>query len=197
MPDKSWDKHRIPETFVSNGLHLGLERGINRCSWKEFSRRTSWWSNLQCSDQSFYEHGRHKSRLGNPRPSSRISTRRPRKQNNFALLSLLSGINQARAFAYARENFAKDNENPYFTTTWAFALEIQGRSQEALNLLEFLTEEERNDPQRAVYIAKIYHEAGDNDMANQLLNRVDESTLFAEEKFLQRSIRRSIQEVAE
>jgi tetratricopeptide (TPR) repeat protein len=120
-----------------------------------------------------------------------------RSKNNFALLSLLSGVNQASAFGYAKENFETDNENPYYTTTWAFALELQGRSQEALNLIEFLTDEERNDPQRAVYIAKIYHETGDQKMANQLLSQVDESTLFAEEKVLLRSIRRSIQEAGE
>ncbi|MCB1119957.1 MAG: hypothetical protein KJT03_00290 [Verrucomicrobiae bacterium] len=115
-------------------------------------------------------------------------------KNNYALLSLLNAKNTSLAFTYARNNFEADNSNPYYTTTWAFALQAQDRAQEALNVLEFLSEEERNDPQRAVYIAKIYFDAGQPRMAQKLLEIVNENTLFEEEKFLLRSLQRALEE---
>lgn len=116
-------------------------------------------------------------------------------KNNFALLSILNDKNMSLAFTYARDNFEAKNSDPYFTTTWAFALQSQERKQEALNVIEFLSEEEKYDPQRAVYIAKIYFDAGDPETARKLLERVDESILFEEERFLMRSLRRSLDEL--
>ena len=112
----------------------------------------------------------------------------------MALLSFLSGKNQSQAFNYASENFNQDNENPYYATTWAFALTIRNRTEDALTIVENLSEEQKNDPQRAVYLAKIFYSAGKKAEAKELLRRVDESALFSEEKFLLIALRESILE---
>jgi hypothetical protein len=41
-----------------------------------------------------------------------------------------------------------------------------------------------NDPQRSVYLAKIFFGYGDKDKAKEILSRVDESAMFTEEKNL-------------
>jgi hypothetical protein len=105
-------------------------------------------------------------------------------KNNFALLSLLRGVNDTKAFIHAKDNFAKDGENPYFLTTWAFALQTQGRHTEAINIVNALKPSDLNDPQRSVYLAKIFFGYGDKDKAKEILSRVDESAMFTEEKNL-------------
>lgn len=52
-------------------------------------------------------------------------------KNNLALLSLLTGANVSTAFNHAEENYNQDSENPYFQTTWAFALALRERADEA------------------------------------------------------------------
>lgn len=115
-------------------------------------------------------------------------------KNNFALLSLLRGVNDTKAFIHAKDNFAKDGENPYFLTTWAFALQTQGRHTEAINIVNALKPSDLNDPQRSVYLAKIFFGYGDKDKAKEILSRVDESAMFTEEKNLLMSLKRDLQE---
>lgn len=115
-------------------------------------------------------------------------------KNNFALLSILTDKNHTTAFTYARKNFESDNENPYFVTTWAFALQKLDRLQEAAKMIEWLPEVERNDPRRAVYMAKIFFELGNHDRAREFLERVAETPLFAEEKNLLMSMQKTLQQ---
>lgn len=109
-------------------------------------------------------------------------------KNNLALLSLISGVNETIAFNFAEENYNKDKTNPYFLTTWAFALAMRDRVNEAL------PEEQLSDSQRAVYIAYIYLEANKLDTAEAYTAKVDASSLFREEQALLNSTRAAIQE---
>ena len=115
-------------------------------------------------------------------------------KNNLALLSLLSGVNEGIAFNFAEENYNKDKTNPYFLTTWAFALAVRDRVNEALPLIEALAQEETNDSQRAVYLAYIYLKAGKQDTAKAYAAKVDSSSLFREEQALLNSTREAIEE---
>ena len=115
-------------------------------------------------------------------------------KNNLALLSLLTGANVSTAFNYAQENFKKDSENPFFVTTWALALALRDRADEALIHLGSLNSDQMDDPQRAVYMARIFLAAGNIPKAENYLAKVDSDKLLGEEKQLLRSIEEIISE---
>lgn len=110
-------------------------------------------------------------------------------KNNFALLSLLSSSNNSRAFQFAKENYLEDSRNPYFITTWAYALQAQGRVDEATTIINTLAPNELNDSRRAIYIAKVYYAAGWMSEAREIMQNTDEEGLFQEERSLLRSLR--------
>ena len=60
-------------------------------------------------------------------------------------------------------------------------------------MIEFLEEDERNDPQRSLYIAKIYFEAGQITLAKLAFENIDKASLLDEEQVILRSLERSIQ----
>ena len=115
-------------------------------------------------------------------------------KNNLALLSLLTGTNEGSAFNYAQENYQEEENNPYFLTTWALALSTRDRANESLALLETLSEDQRNDPQRAVYLAQIHLSAGNFQKAENYAAKADSSKLFKEEKELLSSIKETLAE---
>jgi hypothetical protein len=65
---------------------------------------------------------------------------------------------------------------------------------EAINIVNALKPSDLNDPQRSVYLAKIFFGYGDKDKAKEILSRVDESAMFTEEKNLLMSLKRDLQE---
>ena len=71
---------------------------------------------------------------------------------------------------------------------------MRDRVNEALPLIESLTEEHLSEPQRAVYIAYIYLEANMLDTAESYAAKVDSSSLFREEQALLNSTLKAIQE---
>jgi hypothetical protein len=112
-------------------------------------------------------------------------------QHNFTILDTVFR-NSATVGAVYMET--KDQSNPYFLTTWAFNLAMRDRVNEALPLIESLTEEHLSEPQRAVYIAYIYLEANMLDTAESYAAKVDSSSLFREEQALLNSTLKAIQE---
>jgi tetratricopeptide (TPR) repeat protein len=82
----------------------------------------------------------------------------PRYQHDWALLTLLT--EPSRTMTHAKEVMRQlhDTEpsNPNFTTGYAFALAQLGRTDEALDLIQKLSDSDRGYPPRQPYLAFIY-----------------------------------------
>jgi len=114
-------------------------------------------------------------------------------KNNLALISLIKGQNLSSAFAYARANYDADANDPSFTTTWILALVLQDRAPEALELIQQLSQEERTDPQRCIYLAYAYYKADKIQDAEALLNQSSPEPIFKEEHDILDETRRAIE----
>jgi hypothetical protein len=75
-------------------------------------------------------------------------------QNNWAALALLLETNLARAHQLARQVYDRDTNNFAFVSTYAWSLHVQGKSAEALKLMETLKPAELEDPSVAGYIVQ-------------------------------------------
>lgn len=115
-------------------------------------------------------------------------------KNNLALLSLLLESNVSSAFSFAQANFQEEPNNPHYLTTWAFALAAQGRTEEALDLLGKLPEEEAKKPDRIIYLASIYMDSGQAHAAAKLLSEVTPTLQVPEEEALMKAILKEIED---
>lgn len=101
------------------------------------------------------------------------SVRFESKLQDWALLALLAtpttGPNEATRTLQALHT--KRPENSYYKTNYAFALCLLQRAAEAAELIDELSEAERNHPERAPYVAFIYASAGREKEARAALRR--------------------------
>jgi hypothetical protein len=105
-------------------------------------------------------------------------------KNNFAMYSLLLKNDVARADVIAHELYAKDPANPIFVSTYAFSLHRQGRSDEALQIMNSLKREQLEEPSTAAYYGVVLAAAGAPDAAREFLDLAENAKLLPEEKDL-------------
>jgi predicted Zn-dependent protease len=102
-------------------------------------------------------------------------------QNNVASLSLLLGVNIERATALALAAHKKESANPGYAATYAYALHIQGKTQEALALMRTLPGKLLSNPSYAAYFGIFLAEQGEADEAVKFLVIASSARLLPEE----------------
>ena len=105
-------------------------------------------------------------------------------KNNLAFLSLLLNTNLAQAFRFSRDAYENDRESPFKATTYAFAFFRQGRIDDAIEVINRLSTEDRERPERALYVGAILAAKGRWTDAKTALARVVPSQLLPEERQL-------------
>jgi tetratricopeptide (TPR) repeat protein len=105
-------------------------------------------------------------------------------ENNFAMLSLLLKNDVDRATELARALYSKQPTNPVFTSTYAYALHLAGRTQDALRIMSVLRTDQLRDPSIAAYYGIFLAASGAHAEAAGFLELAKKATLLPEEKQL-------------
>jgi predicted Zn-dependent protease len=114
-------------------------------------------------------------------------------RNNFAILSLLAQINVDQAGNLAEDLHKEEPGNPMYASTLAFARYIQGRTQEALELMRGLGEERLRQPEYAAYFGVMLAASGERDQAKEFLRLGSSGFLLPEEReLLERAMTNSV-----
>jgi tetratricopeptide (TPR) repeat protein len=105
-------------------------------------------------------------------------------QNNLAATSLLLKLNLPRAHELAKEIYSEHPEEAIVTSTYAFSLHLQGRTEEGLAFLEKLKAEALETPSVAVYYGLLLSQVGETNQASKYLGIAQKADLLPEEKTL-------------
>lgn len=108
----------------------------------------------------------------------------PGVRNNFAFLSLLSGIGNAKAGAMAKETFDRQPHNPHVAATYAYALYLQGRYQDGLGVLNHFGAPQVKAAGAALYLALLQEAIGQKEAALRSAACIDLRKLLPEERVL-------------
>jgi tetratricopeptide (TPR) repeat protein len=104
--------------------------------------------------------------------------------NNYASLALLLGTNVARAHQIAHEVYLKGTNNPAFVSTYAWSLFLQGKTADALKMIEQIPPERLAEPSMAAYYGTILAANGQKEKARAFLERTQTGPVLPEEKAL-------------
>mgnify|MGYP001797592265 CR=1 FL=1 len=113
-------------------------------------------------------------------------------RTGFAAVCLLLNLEAGKALEIARENYMRAPGDGVTVSTYAFALHLQGRTREGLNLLEKLKTEELQKPGVALYYGVLMASAGQAGKAKPYLDIASHSPLLPEEKTLLLAARRTL-----
>ena len=108
----------------------------------------------------------------------------PVAQNNWAALALLLNTNLAKAHQLARQVYEHDTNNFAFISTYAWSLHLQGKTAEALKLMETIDPRELANPSVASYYGAILAAAGQTDKAREYLAKAEAGRILPEELHL-------------
>ncbi len=103
-------------------------------------------------------------------------------QNNLASLSLLLNANMDRAQTLATDAYKKQPENTAIASTYAFALHLQGKTDEGLQILRSLDPDLLENPSYAAYYGVLLVSARDPSGAEKYLDLADGGRIFPEER---------------
>jgi hypothetical protein len=115
----------------------------------------------------------------------RIHTADPanaRIENNLACILLLRNAEVDQAGLMAKEAYETATNNPFYISTYAYALSLQKKNAEALNLLANLKPEHLKIPAVAAYYGAVQASAGHKELARESLARAETGKLLPEEK---------------
>ncbi len=102
-------------------------------------------------------------------------------QNNWAALALLLNTNLPRAHDLARQVYDRGTNNFAFASTYAWSLQVQGKTAEALRIMETLSPAMLKDPSVAGYYGAILAAAGQKEKARTYLDLTKGAQLLPEE----------------
>lgn len=105
-------------------------------------------------------------------------------QNNWATLAFLLDTNLTKAHQLAREVYQHDTNNFGFVSTYAYSLHLQGRTAEALKVIETLQPAELENPSVASYYGVVLAAAGQSEKARRYLAKADGAPILPEESKL-------------
>jgi predicted Zn-dependent protease len=105
-------------------------------------------------------------------------------ENNFAMLSLLLKNDEDHATELARALYRKQPTNPVFASTYAYALHLAGRTQDALRIMRVLRPDQLRDPTIAAYYGIFLAASGAHAEAAGFLELAKKAALLPEEKQL-------------
>jgi len=106
----------------------------------------------------------------------------PRIKNNLATLYLLRKSELEKAYQLAEEAFDSSPKDPFFTSTYAYSLLLQNKTDAALQLMSDLKPEYLQIPSIAAYYGVIQAQTGHKDRAKAPLERAETAKLLPEEK---------------
>lgn len=118
-----------------------------------------------------------------------------RVAGDWAMVTMLQdpSVTETLPRTVARDLHASEPRNPFFTTTYAFALHQQKRTREALLLMDQLTPAELRVPGRALYHGLFLATVGDRRRARECLELAEKATTLPEEKALLQDARSLVQ----
>ncbi|HTD65017.1 MAG TPA: hypothetical protein VK846_00605 [Candidatus Limnocylindria bacterium] len=102
-------------------------------------------------------------------------------QNNWATLSFLLGTNLAKAHQLARQVYDRNTNNFGFVSTYAYSLHLQGKTTEALKIIETLRPAQLEDPSVASYYGVMLAAAGQGEKARRYLAKAEAAPILPEE----------------
>jgi tetratricopeptide (TPR) repeat protein len=105
-------------------------------------------------------------------------------KNNVAALGLLLGEDIPRSTQLAREVYDSEKTNAVLASTYAFALHTQGKTAEALTLLEAFPESELQRPEIALYYSVLLSADGQRDKAKPYFAAAEKHQPLLEERAL-------------
>jgi Flp pilus assembly protein TadD len=108
----------------------------------------------------------------------------PRIQNNLAQMRLLLNRDVDQAETLSAQLHSKDPSNPFYASTYAFALYSMGDTDGALEIMNGLHESELGNPALATYYGIVLAAAGEHEKAKKYLTIATSGQLLPEERAL-------------
>ena len=105
-------------------------------------------------------------------------------KNNLAMTALLLDAQEIKPYDLAREVYQKSPNDASYISTYAFSLYLQGKTAEALKLMQTVKPQRLQDPSIAGYYGLILRATGDRVAARAYLNWAAKGLLLPEEKKL-------------
>ena len=105
-------------------------------------------------------------------------------RNNVAMLSLLLQTDLPNAIATAEKLYTKAKDNAVFASTYGYALYIQQRPGEALQVMNALRPDQLEEPSNALYYALFLAADGNREKARRFIEIARTAKLLPEEKVL-------------
>jgi tetratricopeptide (TPR) repeat protein len=102
-------------------------------------------------------------------------------QNNWANLAFLLQTNVAKAHQLARQVYERNTNNFAFVSTYAWSLHLQGKTTEALEVIETLKTPELEHPSVASYYGALLAASGQSDKARHYLAKAENAPILPEE----------------
>jgi hypothetical protein len=112
--------------------------------------------------------------------------------NNYANVALLLQTNTARAHELAKRVYDLQTNNSVFLSTYAWSLHLQGKSAEALQVMERIPAGQLGDPSVAGYYGALLAANGQKEKARGYLDRAAAAALLPEEKAIAEEARRKL-----
>lgn len=112
-------------------------------------------------------------------------------RNNLAATSMLLGVESVGAYRLAGEVYGEHGGEAVFATTYAWGLHLQGRTREALAVVEGLPPERLEAPGVALYYGLLLNADGQTNKAAAYLERGRQGRLLPEEEELVKEARRN------
>jgi predicted Zn-dependent protease len=110
-------------------------------------------------------------------------------KNNLAMVSLLLNPREAKAYDLARDVYAKDPQNPFILSTYAYSLFLQHKADEALKLFDALPAQQLTNAAVATYFGIILAGSGQGPKARPYLDLAERAKLLPEERNLVKKAR--------
>jgi hypothetical protein len=112
-------------------------------------------------------------------------------KNNVATLGLLLGRNKAHSVTLAREAYDRVKTNAIIASTYAFALHTEGKTADALKLLQTFPDTELQRPEVALYYGLLLASAGEKGKAEGYFAAAEKGKPLPQEKALMSEARGS------
>ena len=101
---------------------------------------------------------------------------------SLARLGLNIDQNTKQAQDLAKQAYERAPDNVNCAVTYAFALYVQGRTNEGLDILQKLPPETLHEPHNAVYAAVLFLDLNQADVAKEYVQAAKRGPLYSEEK---------------
>jgi Flp pilus assembly protein TadD len=108
----------------------------------------------------------------------------PAIKNNLTATALLLKTNLPQAYVRAKENYLQNPNDASVVSTYAYALDLQGRAGEGLATLEKLPPAALEQPSIALYYGVLLAATGQTNQSAHFLGQAQTGVLLPEEKVL-------------